>query len=55
MAKFQGFSYFTLKVTASFWKVITKIFVNPGICESVKTDNGMISSKIIIFEQNLDR
>ena len=57
MAKFEGSSCFTSKVTAFFWKVPTAIFVNPGQCpcKSVKTENGVTSSKINIFKQNLDR
>ena len=44
MAKFEGSIYFTSKVTALFWKVPTKAFVNHGQCpcKSVKTENEKI-------------
>ena len=57
IAKSEGSSYITLKVTAFFRKVPITIYVNPGQCpcKSVKTGNDINSTKIDIFEQNLDR
>ena len=48
MAKFQGSSSLTLKVTAFVSKVPTMISVNSGKspCKSVKTKNDITSSKI---------
>ena len=52
MAKFEGSSYFTSKVTAFFLKVPTTIFVNPCQCpcKSVKTENDITSTTINIFQ-----
>ena len=57
MAKFKGCSSIPSKVTAFFWKVPTTIFVNPGQCpcKLIKTENDITSSKIDIFQRNLER
>ena len=49
IAKFEYSSFFTLKVTAFFWKVPTVIFVNQVQCpcKLVKTENVITSSEII--------
>ena len=58
MAKFEGFSFITSKVTVFLCKVPTTIFANsgkefldPGQCpyKSVKTENDIISLNINIF------
>ena len=53
MAKIEGSSYFTLKATSFFWKVPTKIFVNPGQWSLYirKTETDITSSKINIFNK----
>ena len=57
MAKCEGSSFITSKVTAFFWKVPTTIFVNPGQfpCKLVRTENDITFSKTNIFQQNLER
>ena len=56
MAKFEGSSSITSKVTGFFCKVPTTIFLNPGQCpcKLVKMENDITSSKINIFQQNFD-
>ena len=51
MAKFEGCSCFTSKVTAFFGKVSTAIFVNPGQCpcKSVEMESDVPNSKINVF------
>ena len=48
MAKSEGSSSITSKVTGFFWKVPTTIFVKPGQCpcKLVKMENDITSSKI---------
>ena len=57
MTKLEDSSYLTPKITASFWKVPPKIFVNPGQypCKSVKRKNDITFSKINISIHNMDR
>ena len=57
MTKFEGSSSITSKITTFLGKVPTTIFVNPGLrpFKSVKIEKGITSSKINIFQWNLDR
>ena len=57
IAKFEGSSCSTTKVTAFFWKVPIAIFVNPGQCpcKSIKMENFecILTSKINLYHKNL--
>ena len=63
MAKFEGCSCFTSKVTAFFWKIPTAIFVNPGQCPYRIGKNGkwrnldrkcILTLKIDLCQKNLE-
>ena len=57
MAKFQGSSCFTSKVTAFFERYPLRFFLDPGQspCISVETGNDKLPLKNNIFQQSLDR